>query len=405
MIKVGIIGNPGSGKTTICRYLKEKDSDIGYLSVDKVTTGNEELHAARDEILLAAHNQTKTSDEIAKMQLDFRSKLSKAVAEQLRTLEESGKKIVLIDYSVLYTLPDLWNSVDYKILVTRDDDKRKEGLLKREGEANTETLETFVKATGASTNSIATDFTIKNDGTLNQLYAQASDVHNIIRPPIRHYSYYIIKPDGIRHFREIYSDLEEIFEGMSSVRIFKIDDYAGIMKKLYYKLFEKYSEFPEVFDTFTRGITSLYGNEGILIIMSELHKDDMEYTAFREKVLRTKLAIREKIMDPDVRMATRIPEYSNLQGNVQLDGQPYRISIPKSLSRIHCPEDNLEDTEEELQILIKSGIMCNENMLGIDDIGDVEKFGSIMGYKGEFKEPRPDIAGFEKERIEEALSR
>ena len=130
MIKVGIIGNPGSGKTTICRYLKEKDSDIGYLSVDKVTTGNEELHAARDEILLAAHNQTKTSDEIAKMQLDFRSKLSKAVAEQLRTLEESGKKIVLIDYSVLYTLPDLWKSVDYKILVTRDGDKRKEGLYK-----------------------------------------------------------------------------------------------------------------------------------------------------------------------------------------------------------------------------------------------------------------------------------
>ena len=139
--------------------------------------------------------------------------------------------------------------------------------------------------------------------------------------------------------------------------------------------------------------------------MSELHKDDMQYAAFREKVLRTKLAIREKIMDPDVRMATRIPESSNLQGNVQLDGQPYRISIPKSLSRIHCPEDNLEDTEEELQILIKSGIMCNENMLGIDDIGDVGKFGSIMGYKGEFKEPRPDIAGFEQAQMKDALSR
>jgi len=44
-------------------------------------------------------------------------------------------------------------------------------------------------------------------------------------------------------------------------------------------------------------------------------------------------------------------------------------------------------------------------MLGIDDIGDVVKFGSIMGYKGESKEPRPDIAGFEQAQMKDALSR
>lgn len=405
MIKVGIIGNPGSGKTTFCRYLKEKYPHIGYLSVDKVTTGNEELHEARDTILLAAHNQSCSSDEISRMQLDFRSKLSEEVAEELKTLEKSGKKMVLIDYSVLYTLPDLWNSIEYKILLTRDEDKRKEGLLKREGEENIGPLDTFVKSTCVNADSISPDFVIKNNGSLNQLYDESEAVFNEINPPSRHYSYYIIKPDGIRHFREIYSDLDEIFKGMSSVRLFKIDDYIGIMKKLYYKLFEEHSKFPEVFDSFERGITSLYGNEGILIIMSGLHKNDREYEAFREKVLRTKLAIREKVMDPNVRMATRLPESSNLQGDIQLDGHPFRISIPKSLSRIHCPESDLEATAEELQILLQSGIICNANMLGKDDIENVGKYGSIMGYKGEFKEPRPDIAGFEQAQIEEALSR
>lgn len=255
----------------------------------------------------------------------------------------------------------MWDSIQYKILLTRDDRKRKDGLLRREGEKNIGPLDTFVKYTCLKDDSIDTDFIIENEGSLEDLYTRADVVFDEIQSknnaisPIRHYSYYIVKPDGVRHFKEIYSSLDRMFEGMESVRFFKIDNYLEIIKKLYYKLFQKYPEtFPEAFNSFKTGISSLYGNEGILIIMSELHQSEKEYEDFRKKVLETKLAIREKIMDPNVRMLEIISNSSSLHGEsiLHLEGNKYRIDIPKSLSRIHCPEDNIEETENELKILL-----------------------------------------------------
>lgn len=414
MIKIGIIGAPGSGKTTFSKYLENKNPNIGYLSVDKVTTSDKELHIARDQILWAAYNNSLPDKKIKEMQLNFRNRLSASVGKRLKQIEDSGKEIVLIDYSVLYTLPTLWNSVQYKVLLSRDDSKRKDGLLRREGEKHIGPLDTFVKSTCIKDDSIDADFIVANNGSLDDLYACAEAVFDEIQskskaiPPIRHYSYYIVKPDGVRHFKEIYSSLEKIFEGMASVRFFKIDNYGEIIKKLYYKLFEKYPEtFSEVFDSFKSGINSLYGNEGILIIMSELHQSEKEYEDFRKKVLKTKLEIRKKIMDPNVRMVERISNSSSLQGEsiLHLEGHKYRIDIPKSLSRIHCPEDNKEDTENELKILLESGIISNANMLGTVDIENVIKYGSIMGFNQDSEEQRPDIATFERNKIADSLCR
>lgn len=414
MIKIGIIGNPGSGKTTLSKYLESKYPSIGYLSVDKVTTSNQELHTNRDQILWAAHNNSLSSENLKKLQLNFRCKLSTAVDEKLKQIEDSGKKVVLIDYSVLYTLPTLWDSVQYKILLTRDDSKRKDALLIREGEKNVGLLDTFVKSTCINSDSIDADFIIQNNGSLEELYDSGETIFNKIKAenkpitPVRHYSYYIVKPDGIRHFKQIHSYLREIFEGRASVRFFKINNYSEIIKKLYYKLFEKYPEtFYEVFESFKTGINSFYGNEGILILVSELHQSEKEYDDFRKKVLKTKLSIREKIMDPNVRMVERISNSSTLQGDniLHLEGNKYRIDIAKSLSRIHCPEDNKEDTENELKILLESGIISNANMLGTDDIMNVIKYGSIMGFNQDSQEHRPDIATFERNKIAESLSR
>lgn len=414
MIKIGIIGKPGSGKTTLSRYLENKYPNISYLSVDKITTSNEELHATRDQILLAAYHNNISSERIKQIQLNFRSKLTEAINEKLKQIEDSGKEIVLIDYAVLYTLPSVWDGVQYKLLVTRVDSKRKEGLLRREGKENTKVLDTFSKSICLKEATLDADFFIKNNGSLEDLYVRADAVLDEIKSkssaitPIRHYSYYIVKPDGIRHFKEIYSSLEKMFKRMESVRFFKIDDYSRIMKKLYYKLFQIYPEiFPEAFNSFKMGINSLYGNEGILIIMSELHQSEKEYEEFRKKILKTKLEIRDKIMDPNVRLLEKISDSSSLDGDsiVYLEGNKYRIEIRKALSRLHCPEDNQEETESELKILLESGIISNANMLGAIDIEHVIKYGSIMGFKQDSKEQRADIATFERNRMTDSLCR
>ncbi len=240
--------------------------------------------------------------------------------EKLEKIEDSKERIVIIDYSVLYTMPELWDNLQYRILVNRENEKRREGLLKREGEENMGPLDSFVRFTGVNDKVIDTDFIVENNGSIEELNSQAEKIFNEIQSknkentPSRHYSYYIVKPDGIRHFKEIYSSLQRNFESMSSVRFFKINNYTEIMRKLYYKLFEKYPEnFEEAFNSFEMGINSLYGNEGILIIMSEVHKTEKEYQDFLKKVLDTKLEIRKGIMDPNVRIAEKLSDNSKLR--------------------------------------------------------------------------------------------
>ena len=162
-----------------------------------------------------------------------------------------------------------------------------------------------------------------------------------------------------------------------------------------------------MFNSFKTGITSLYGNEGILIIMSQLNKSEKEYTDFLKKVFETKLLIRKKTMDPNVRLLEKISEPYNpkLKDITYLNGYPYLITRPKALSRLHCPDNNLEDTKTELDILLRSGIICNKNMLGSEDFSNVIKFGSIIGFNDDSQELRPDIATFESERLKDSLSR
>lgn len=52
----------------------------------------------------------------------------------------------------------------------------------------------------------------------------------------RHYSYLLIKPDGIRFIDEICDEIEERYQ---SVRYYAVEDFEEIIKKLYHKHYEK----------------------------------------------------------------------------------------------------------------------------------------------------------------------
>lgn len=52
----------------------------------------------------------------------------------------------------------------------------------------------------------------------------------------RNYSYFIVKPDGIRYINEICKKIEEEFE---SVIYYNLDEFDDIDKKLNYENYEK----------------------------------------------------------------------------------------------------------------------------------------------------------------------
>ena len=52
----------------------------------------------------------------------------------------------------------------------------------------------------------------------------------------RSYSYFIVKPDGIRYLDEILNDLEGKFQ---EIKYYAVDDFESLIKKLYHKHYEK----------------------------------------------------------------------------------------------------------------------------------------------------------------------
>ena len=221
------------------------------------------------------------------------------------------------------------------------------------------------------------------------------------------YSYFIIKPDGIKFFPEIKSTIEEKLGKAASIKFFKIEDFAKTIKQLYYKHFEK-EGFGTSFEQYLNASDSLFGNLAILILVS-IPKTEMSKEFF-DTVLSIKHEIRRKLVDPNVCAISNNPNsnHRNFVKITDINGEKteqrfftgegnYRIS---GFNIIHCPDSTKEDTVNELRILCKNGIICDKNMLDIAGIEELLRFASIRGFNGEYTECRPNIAGFLEKEIE-----
>lgn len=228
----------------------------------------------------------------------------------------------------------------------------------------------------------------------------------------RIYSYFIIKPDGVKYFQEIKSTIEQEIEQEASIRFFKIEHFDETIKKLYYKHFQK-ENFKKSYEQYLAASNSLFGNLGILIIVSIPKTASSK--EFFDKVLEIKYRIRDQLIDPNVCAISNNTNSSN-KNSVQIideNGREekqnffrekgyYRIS---GFNIIHCPDPTVEDTNRELEILCESGVISNKNMLDQIGIRELLRFRSMYGFDGEWSEPRPDIAEFIKKEIIETNSR
>lgn len=88
---------------------------------------------------------------------------------------------------------------------------------------------------------------------------------------VKHYSYFIVKPDGI-------------------------------IKQLYHKHYEEKGEkFKKSFESYLYGLSELFGNEAVLILVSDGRKT---YQELMELTYKTKMKIREQYMNKNLAFVT-----------------------------------------------------------------------------------------------------
>lgn len=362
---IAIIGKPGVGKTTISKYLDRRFDDVGYLDIDEITRKDPELLQVRNlglmdikNNILMGPNEKKFYDTIEKIMLKW-------IDEETK----KGTKYGIIDFAAVHKIPNIWNLFQYKILVLKEEKHREDHLISRSGPKMTEMLDLYGKY-AFDDFSYDVHFKIINNDDIDSLYDKTQKIFEIIKKLSKlNCSYFIIKPDGLRHIKCICSYLSAFIKSCNQVDFYKIDDFSTLIRKIYYKLFTiKELEFDKKFDYLIEALNSLYGNKAILVLIHKNNRNEEEYIHFINEIYKLKHEIRKNLMNTNIRIMIKSHSDEKLSDSIVFDDEEYFVALSKLLSIIHCPEPNVTETMSELGILFEDGLICDTNKLNINDL-------------------------------------
>ncbi len=229
----------------------------------------------------------------------------------------------------------------------------------------------------------------------------------------RNYSYFIVKPDGIRYLDEICKEIEKEFE---SIIYYTIDDFYDITKKLNFKNYEEKGEkFAKSFESYLYGERQIFGNKGLLVLIGDRRMSQQELA---DKVFQMKLDLRSKYQNDNIAIATNYEQeevdeknYLKIISETGEQKDPrvlkglgnHRIS---DLNTIHSPSPTIEDTVLELRILDEENIITEQNRIIPEIMEKIKKYNTLNitkdmreeSYQGEIG---PNISGFYSSQIEE----
>lgn len=227
---------------------------------------------------------------------------------------------------------------------------------------------------------------------------------------MKHYSYFLVKPDGIRHMDSI---MEEVENGnFSSIYPFAVHDFSDIIKKLYHRHYdEKGDKFRKSFGSYLYGVNQIYNNYGILLVVGD---DGGDYEDLVQRVYDTKMKIREENVNDNIGIATNIPgEAENDIRIISSSGKTKKLRCLRrpgyhrinDLNFIHCPDPRVDVTLEELDILYENGILSDENLIREDMMSAIVKyrcdnFIEDMRRKEYVSLTGPNLSGFIRSRVE-----
>lgn len=180
------------------------------------------------------------------------------------------------------------------------------------------------------------------------------------------YSYFIVKPNGIHHFKTYVNEL--VAQKFDIINFFAIHDYETINIVLHPTQKEQRHIVP-----INNMFKTLYSNNAILILVAKSH---ITYEDFVRQVYYFKKNVRTRFEDPNISYVFDVAELLNDQQNQELkiigiNGEecPKREMNHKgtflvfSVNSLHSPDPDVEVTISEINLLKRSGIFTDKNVI------------------------------------------
>lgn len=186
IIKVGITGGTGSGKTSVCKYLLSK----GFHVIDSDAIARGLLEKDTDSYrIVVAHFGDKILKENGDIDRKVLSSIVFASGEELKFLQDvvtsetvkrvkilletsrPEKNIIFLDAPILFET-GLEKDVDVVWLILASHERRLERLFERDGIPVTEIEKRMSAQMPEEEKQKLADVVIENDGTLNDLYSK-----------------------------------------------------------------------------------------------------------------------------------------------------------------------------------------------------------------------------------------
>lgn len=184
IIKVGITGTIGSGKSTVSGFLREKGFDVidadvisreilyKYKEAEgkiKYTFGEdcfENGKLNRRKLGTIVFNDEEKRKELENITIPY---IIKEINMKIEVLRNFGKEIVFIDAPTLIE-HGLHKSMDYNILITLDEEIRIARVINRDKISREEVLKRINAQMSEEEKAKYVDFIVKNDGKVEETY-------------------------------------------------------------------------------------------------------------------------------------------------------------------------------------------------------------------------------------------
>jgi dephospho-CoA kinase len=191
MVKVGITGGIGSGKTTVCKVWESMGAVVVYaddlakkLMVDddelitKVISEFGELSYHEDGTLNRQYLATKAfkKGEVEKLNKIVHPAVARKVQELMERAEAQGADLFAEEAALLLSKgrPEIF---DYIVIVTADKTDRLKWVKKRDGSGQDEIIARMRKQQSFEELMPLCDFVIENDSTVHSLKRKAEDLY------------------------------------------------------------------------------------------------------------------------------------------------------------------------------------------------------------------------------------